>query len=114
MAEEWGQAKQWSQCFEKKTFAVLTPACFSLTIAGRHFEPSFETAFTPSADGYDFQIRLKAFKSDPKTLTQINRSGQDLPVMEFDAVHMFLEELRACYSTKWAVFDYGAISCCKN
>jgi len=26
LGEEWGQAKQWSQYFEKKTFALLTPA----------------------------------------------------------------------------------------
>jgi len=75
-------------------------------LKGRHFEPSFEEAFTPpTPSGYDFHIRLKPFKSDPKTLTQVDKSRKDLPVMDFDAVEMYLEELRATYDA--AVFQYS-------
>ena len=64
-------------------------------LKGRHFEPTLEKAFTPpphTNDIYDFRIELKAFKADPKTLTQTSRN---LPVMDFDTVKLYLEELRA-------------------
>jgi len=78
-------------------------------LKGSDFEPSFETAFAAASDGYDFQIQLKPFKSDPKTMTkQINRSGQDMPVMDFDAVDMFLDELRACYGAH-TTFHYSEV-----
>ena len=64
-------------------------------LKGRHFEPTLEKAFTPpphTNDIYDFRIELKAFKADPKTLTQTSRN---LPVMDFDTVKLYLEELKA-------------------
>jgi len=84
-------------------------------LKGRHFEPTLEKAFTPpphTNDIYDFRIELKAFKADPKTLTQTSRN---LPVMDFDTVKLYLEELRAsfedeCEGGGGALFDYNPMA----